>query len=108
MLACEPAIETDPWNTLEDFGEHEEVVERSDSEEFEEAVKFFNANKERLVKDYKNKFIAIVDNEVVDFDEDFSGLAERVYKKYGYRSIYMPKVTREPEVAHIPTPFLRK
>ncbi|GFP43604.1 hypothetical protein HKBW3C_02734, partial [Candidatus Hakubella thermalkaliphila] len=53
---------------------------------------------------YDNKYVAILDNKIVDSDEDFSSLAKRVYAKFGYRAIYMPKVTREEEVIHIPSP----
>ena len=84
------------------------VTEDKEEADFEDAVKFFNANRETFVKEYENKFIAIMNDRVVDSDDDFSALAERVYEKYGYRSIYMPKVTKEAEVAHMPTPFLRK
>lgn len=82
--------------------------EFSESVEFEEAIKFFEANKEEFLEEYENKFIAIINNKIVDFDEDFSALAERVFGKYGYKDVYIPKVTRETQVFKIPTPFLRK
>ncbi|GFP25252.1 RNA polymerase sporulation-specific sigma factor, partial [Candidatus Hakubella thermalkaliphila] len=75
-----------------------------DLADFRQAQEYFAQNKEEIVADYDNKYVAILDNKIVDSDEDFSSLAKRVYAKFGYRAIYMPKVTREEEVIHIPSP----
>lgn len=78
------------------------------SDSFEAAVAFFQQHREELLQKHDGKFIAIIDNQVVDFDVDRIALAHRVYEKHGYKAIYMPKVERTPRVVHIPTPFLRR
>ncbi len=66
---------------------------------------WFEANRTRLVRRYRNEYVAIVNRKVVDHDPDFSALARRVFAKYGVRSIAMPKVTPEERIVRIPTPL---
>ncbi len=68
-------------------------------------LNWFEANRKRLVRRYRNEYVAIVNRKVVDHDRDFGALARRVYAKYGVRSIAMPKVTPEERVVNIPTPL---
>ena len=58
---------------------------------------------ERLVTLYEGQFVAIIDDSVADSDADFSELANRVYAKYGYKDIFMPKV-KERKTAEIRSP----
>jgi len=76
--------------------------------EFQAAKAFFEANRRRLLDKYEGKYIAILSREVVDADDDFSLLAERVYSCYGYKDIYMPKVEKKGTILHIPTPHVEK
>jgi hypothetical protein len=76
--------------------------------EFQQAMAFFKANQQKLLSKYEGKYIAILNGEVVDADGDFSILAERVYSRYGYKDIYMPKVERKKTILHIPTPHVDK
>lgn len=85
-----------------------DVTKPVSEEKFATEKHFLEKHKTELLKEYENKFIAIVNNEVVDSDEDFPALAKRVYKKFGYKDIFMPKLTKEREILHIPTPFLKK
>jgi len=71
---------------------------------FQEAKAFFEANHKKLLAKYEGKYIAILNREVMDVDDYFSLLAERVYNRYSYRDIYMPKVERRKTILHIPTP----
>lgn len=75
---------------------------------FEEAKGFFEAKREKLLEKYGGSYIAILEGEVADADDDFSTLAERVYSRYGYKDIYMPKVERERAILHIPTPQIKR
>jgi hypothetical protein len=75
---------------------------------FEEAKVFFEAKREKLLDKYGGSYIAILEGKVVDVDDDFSTLAERVYSRYGYRDVYMPRVQRKERILHIPTPQIRK
>jgi cell division protein FtsZ len=72
--------------------------------EFQEAKAFFEARRRKLLDKYEGKYIAILNKEVIDADDDFSLLAERVYSRYGYKDIYLPKVERGGTILHIPTP----
>jgi cell division protein FtsZ len=78
----------------------EEVIE------FQQAIAFFKANQQKLLSKYEGKYIAILNGEVVDADSEFSILAERVYSRYGYADIYMPKVEKKGIILHIPTPHI--
>jgi len=76
-------------------------------QDFEKAKEFFQNNKSDIISKYNNRYIAIIGNEIIDSDETFSNLAERVYDKFGYRPIYMPKATAESRVIHLPSPRIR-
>ena len=69
--------------------------------------KYFEANKKDLQKKYQNKYIAILNNKVVGSDKDFSKLAGRIYKKFGYQTIYMPFVSGQKRIVKIPSPRIR-
>jgi len=71
------------------------------------AKRYYEENKETLLKKYKGKYIAIFNNKVIGSDKDFSKLAQRVYKKYGYQTIYIPFVDTKEKVVNIPSPSIR-
>lgn len=67
-------------------------------------LEWFEANRKRLAKRYRDEYIAIINRKVVDHDPDFGALAQRVFAKHGVKSIAMPKVTPEERVVNIRTP----
>lgn len=69
---------------------------------------WFEANRKRLLKRYRDEYIAIINRKVVDHDPDFGALARRVFTKYGVKSIAMPKVTPEERVVNVPTPWIAR
>ena len=71
------------------------------------AKKFYLDHKETLLKKYKGKYIAVLNNKVIGSDKDFSKLAKRVYAKYGYQTIYMPFVDVKEKVVKIPSPRIK-
>lgn len=71
------------------------------------AKKYYEENRSALLKKYQDKYIAIFNNKVVDSSKNFSKLASRVYKKYGYQTIYMPFVTAKEKVVKIPSPRIK-
>ena len=75
---------------------------------FEEDCAYYRGNLEKFLKEYEDKYVAVINKEVVDSDIEFSHLAKRVYKKYGYRDILMTKVVAEPDVVHIRSPRVDK
>ena len=76
----------------------------SPDDEWERARQAFERMRSELVKTHKGRFVAILNNQVVDTDSEIGTLARRVYAKFGYRSIYMQKVTEQPRVARIFSP----
>lgn len=78
-----------------------------DTDILELAKKFYSDHKETLLKKYKGKYIAILNNKVIGAGKDFSKLAQRVYKKYGYQTIFMPFVETKEKVVRIPSPKIR-
>jgi hypothetical protein len=80
------------------------TLSRSKMELFQLNKLFFDKNKNDLLKKYKNMFVAIWDEKVVDFDEDKIKLARRVYEEIGYLPIYIQKVQKEIPTVRIPSP----
>ncbi len=66
---------------------------------------WFQANRKRLLRRYRNHYVAIVNRKVVDHDSEFGPLTGRVFAKYGMRSIAIPKVTPEERIVEVPTPL---
>jgi len=100
--------------TIEDlFREKTEVLEiekpviLKDINVLELSQKYYKEHRENLLRQYKGKYIAILDNKVVGSGKDFSKLAQRVYKKYGYQTIYMPFVDIKEKVVRIPSPRIK-
>ncbi len=73
---------------------------------FERAIAYFQENRAQIQRAFGDKFVAIWENTILDSDEDFSKLANRVYGQYGYLPIYMPFVGRELKL-EFPSPILR-
>jgi hypothetical protein len=60
--------------------------------------------KDQLLRTYRGKFVAILNGEVVDVDEDDRILTRRVYAEYGYVPIYIDRVVEKPLVRQILSP----
>ncbi len=64
-------------------------------DDFAADMAWYEAHREAISLRYGDGFVAVVEREVVDHDEDSSKLAARVFERYGARSIYMPRVGGE-------------
>jgi hypothetical protein len=53
---------------------------------------------------YRGKFVAVLNGEIVDYDENEAELARRCYKKHGYVPMYMTKVDRTERVLEMSSP----
>ena len=86
-----------------------EVVEESSQgfRFFLEERRFIAANKAHIWNAYSGRYIAILGTSILDSDTDFSALAERVYKGFGYRRIFMPFVGTH-RAYRIPSPRLAR
>ena len=60
--------------------------------------------KKQLLRRYRGRFVAILNGEVIDADEDDRALTRRVYAKHGYIPIYVDKVVEELPVRRILSP----
>jgi len=60
--------------------------------------------KDQLLRTHRGKFVAILNGEVVDVDEDDKALTRRVYAEYGYAPIYIDEVVEEQPVRWILSP----
>ena len=65
------------------------------------AMKWYARNRPRLVRRYNGQFVAILGRRVLDHDRDFGALAERVFKRVGVRSVFMPRVQPREERVHV-------
>jgi PHD/YefM family antitoxin component YafN of YafNO toxin-antitoxin module len=60
--------------------------------------------KDQLLRTYQGKFVAILNEEVIDVDEDDRVLTRRVYAEHGYVPIYIDQVLEESPVRRILSP----
>ena len=60
--------------------------------------------KDQLLPTYRGKFVAILNGEVIDVDEDDRALTRRVYAEHGYIPIYVDKVVEELPLRRILSP----
>lgn len=79
----------------------------SEEEILSSAKKYYEQNREILLRKYIGKYIAILNNKVIGSDRDFSKLAQRVYKRFGYQTIYMPLVEKKEKIVKIPAPRIK-
>lgn len=75
--------------------------------DFESAREFFEHNKADILSKYRDRYVAILGNKILDSDESFDRLAERVYDKFGYRPVYMPRVVAESPIVYLPSPKIQ-
>ncbi|MDB4349738.1 DUF5678 domain-containing protein [Omnitrophica bacterium] len=72
----------------------------------EKAKDYYEMNREQLLQLYEGRYIAILGDRVIDNDDNFNELANRVYSVYGYITIYMPKVVKDKKIFNIPSPII--
>lgn len=90
------------WPAEEASSEHKgESVQ-----ELVESMQWFEANRLRLLRRYRNEYVAIYRKQVIDHDPDFDALARRVFAKLGPVPVCMPKVTAQERVVRVPSPRL--
>ncbi|MDR7521831.1 MAG: DUF5678 domain-containing protein [Armatimonadota bacterium] len=71
-----------------------------------ESMRWFKANRHRLLRRYRGQYVAVDRGRVIDHDRDFDALARRVFARLGPRPVFMPKVTAEERVVSVPSPRL--
>lgn len=76
--------------------EQQRILER------ERAV--FERLRPELLKTHAGKWVAIVDGELVDSDDDEEALVQRVYAQYGYRTMLVEEVRETPRIYEFSSP----
>jgi hypothetical protein len=74
----------------------------------EEAEKYYEENKDRFIKDFKGKFVAIINKDTFRVGDDIVSVASSVYKDLGYQDVFITKVLEEPQVIRLTRPRLVK
>ena len=99
FFAIEKAYEAIPEPEL--LAEHRGILEME--------YKAFLEMREKLLEDerYEGKWVAILDGELIDCDEDGSVLAKRVYEKHGYRPILIERIIEKERPLRFPSPRFR-
>lgn len=72
-----------------------------------DSMKWYAQNRARLLRRYRNEYVTIVERAVIDHDEDFESLATRAFRRVGFRSIFMPRVTEGLERVRVRSPRRR-
>jgi hypothetical protein len=67
-------------------------------------MRWYEHNRERLLREYPAEYVAILDNAVIDHDPDFQDLAERVFAREVGRNVFMPQVVANPRSLRIASP----
>jgi hypothetical protein len=70
-------------------------------------MRWYERNRERLVAEFDGEYIAVVGNRVIDHDEHFEALAERVFAREGAHEVFMPRVGAYGRSAHVRSPRAR-
>jgi hypothetical protein len=76
------------------------------AERLAETMRWFEANRGRLLRRYRDRYVAIDGGRVIDHDRDFDALARRVFARMGPGPVFMPKVTPGQRVVAVPSPRL--
>jgi hypothetical protein len=79
-------------------------TDESADDDLAEAIDWYAQNRARLLRRYRGEYLAILGDRMLDHDEDFAALAERVFRTIGERPVYMPKVGAEEELVRVRSP----
>lgn len=76
-------------------------------EVFERQKIFFEENFNNLLTRYKGKYVAIMNEKVVDSNKNEIRLIKKIYKKYGYVPVYIKKVSNEKLLLRVSSPRIK-
>jgi PHD/YefM family antitoxin component YafN of YafNO toxin-antitoxin module len=89
------------------FKEWKKELERQEQEfpkQFLEDEAAFKRMQPELLKTHKDKWVAVLKGQVVDFDDKLGDLADRVYRRFGYQAIYMSQVLEKERIYRFLSP----
>ncbi len=70
---------------------------------FESNREYYYAHKAELLRRYRNKYVAIWNEDVADADKDRLALLRRVRATIGYKPVFVKQVSEHPRVVRIPS-----
>ncbi|MDE2940674.1 MAG: DUF5678 domain-containing protein [Chloroflexota bacterium] len=68
-------------------------------------LEYFRANVDELLPEYRGRFVAVINQTVIDSDVDYVPLMDRVHEKYGDRPIVIEELPPRPRIYHNHTTF---
>ena len=74
------------------------------ADELERDIAWYREHRSTLLRQHRGDYVAIVDARLVDHGRDFDALAARVFRRFGNRNIYMPRVEAAEPTARIRSP----
>jgi hypothetical protein len=63
------------------------------TDDLDDEMRWYARNRDKLVREYDGEYVAILGNRVLDHDQSFEALAQRVFTAQGARNIFMPRVS---------------
>jgi Family of unknown function (DUF5678) len=94
--------------TLERSLQTVEATSSATDDDLRAEMRWYDRNRDLLLKRYPGEYVAIVGRSVIDHDQAFDTLATRVFARVGVRNVFMPRVTRIAPVAHLRSPRVRR
>ena len=96
------------YREFEAWQEREAKTRPEPDEAFERERAAFERLKPELLKTHRGKFVAVVNEQVVDMDTDRVKLVLRVYDRFGYRPIYVQRVEEYPPRRRLPSVWIAR
>ena len=87
--------------------EHERRQQPTQDQALQREVEAFERMKPELLRQYRNRVVAIYNGQVVEVgneNESVADVAMRVYERLGYIPVYVHRVEETPRVYKIPSP----
>jgi PHD/YefM family antitoxin component YafN of YafNO toxin-antitoxin module len=96
------------YREFEAWREREAKTRAVSDQAFERERAAFERLKPELLKTHRGKFVAVVNEQVVDMDTDRVKLVLRVYDRFGYRPIYVQLVEGHPPRRRLPSVWIAR
>jgi len=96
------------YREFEAWREQEARTRAKSDEAFERERAAFERLKPELLKTHRGKFVAVLNEQVVDGDTDRVQLVLRVYDRFGYRPIYVQLVEEHPPRWRLPSVWIAR
>jgi PHD/YefM family antitoxin component YafN of YafNO toxin-antitoxin module len=96
------------YREFEAWQEREAKTRAVSDQAFERERAAFERLKPELLKTHRGKFVAVVNEQVVDMDTDRVKLVLRVYDRFGYRPIYVQLVEEHPPRRRLPSVWIAR